>query len=66
MTGYDFNIGLNTSFTGEDSLDIEIQGGHADAEGISEFDTDTTGTAATFKKLLLLTRFLTPSHLATR
>ena len=37
-TGYDFNIGLNTSFTGEDSLDIEIQAGNADAPGITEFN----------------------------
>ena len=41
-TGYDFNIGLNTSFTGEDSLDIEIQAGHSDSVGIAEFDTDNT------------------------
>ena len=45
-TGYDFNIGLNTSFTGEDSLDIEIQAGNADAPGIAEFDTDTTANEA--------------------
>jgi len=41
-TGYDFNIGLNTSFTGEDSLDIEIQSGNADAPGIAEFAGDTS------------------------
>ena len=45
-TGYDFNIGLNTSFTGEDSLDIEIEAGNADAPGIAEFDTDTTTNEA--------------------
>ena len=46
MTGYDFNIGLNTSFTGEDSLDIELQAGEADQAGIAEFDTDTTTNEA--------------------
>jgi hypothetical protein len=45
-TGYDFNIGLNTSFTGEDSLDIEIQAGNADAPGITELDGDTTNNEA--------------------
>ena len=45
-TGYDFSIGLNTSFTGEDSLDIAIQAGHADAAGIGEFDGDTTTNEA--------------------
>ena len=38
--GYDFLIGLNTSFTGEDSLDIEIQAGNAATFG--EFDSDST------------------------
>jgi len=41
-TGYDFTIGLNTSFTGEDSLDIEINAGNADAPGILELNGDTT------------------------
>ena len=45
-TGYDFNIGLNTSFTGEDSLDIEIEAGHSDSVGIAEFDTDNTNNEA--------------------
>ena len=45
-TGYDFNIGLNTSFTGEDSLDVEIQAGNADAPGVVEFDGDTTAAEA--------------------
>ena len=45
-TGYDFNIGLNTSFTGEDSLDIELQAGHSDSVGIAEFDTDNTTNEA--------------------
>ena len=41
MTGYDFSISLNTSFTGEDSLDIAIDAGNAGAEGILEFGGDT-------------------------
>ena len=45
-TGYDFNIGLNTSFTGEDSLDIEIEAGHSDSVGIAEFDSDNTTNEA--------------------
>ena len=43
-TGYDFTIGLNTSFTGEDSLDVEINAGDADAPGILELNGDTTNT----------------------
>ena len=39
--GYDFQIGLNTSFTGEDSLDITIDSGNAGTFG--EFDSDNTG-----------------------
>ena len=42
MTGYDFALTLTTSFTGEDSLDVAIQAGNADAAGIGEFDGDTT------------------------
>ncbi len=38
---YDFQIGLNTSFTGEDSLDITIDAGNAGTFG--EFDADNTG-----------------------
>ncbi len=41
-TGYDFSIDLNTSFTGEDSLDVKIEAGNANAPGIAEFDTTTT------------------------
>ena len=40
MTGYDFTIGLTTSFTGEDSLDIAIDAGDGAAEGILEFGGD--------------------------
>ena len=41
-TGYDFSIGLNTSFTGEDSLDVAIIGGDSDQDGIGEFGGDST------------------------
>merc|ERR1712146_292141 len=41
-TGYDFSIGLNTSFTGEDSLDVSLISGDADQAGIGEFGGDTT------------------------
>ena len=41
-TGYDFSIGLNTSFTGEDSLDVSLIAGDADQSGIGEFGGDTT------------------------
>ena len=40
-TGYDFTIGLNTSFTGEDSLDVAIETGNANAPGIAEFGGTT-------------------------
>ena len=46
-TGYDFSIGLTTSFTGEDALAINLQAGNAGAPGIAEFDTDTTANEAT-------------------
>ena len=42
VTAYDFNISLNTSFTGEDSLDIAIDSGNADTAGIDEFGGDAT------------------------
>ena len=45
-TGYDFSIGLNTSFTGEDSLDVAIIAGDADQTGIGEFGGDTTTNEA--------------------
>ena len=43
MAGYSFQIDLNTSFTGEDSLDISIDGGNASGAGYAEFDGNTTG-----------------------
>ena len=49
MAGYSFQIDLNTSFTGEDSLDISIDAGNtsADALGIVEFDGNATGDKLT-------------------
>jgi len=47
MGGYSFQIDLNTSFTGEDSLDISIDAGNSALTGIAEFDgNDSTGTDA--------------------
>jgi len=47
MAGYSFQIDLNTSFTGEDSLDISIDAGNTTATtlGIAEFDGNTGGDA---------------------
>ena len=42
VTAYDFNINLNTSFTGEDSLDISLDSGNANTAGIDEFGGDAT------------------------
>jgi len=39
---YDFGMSLNTSFTGEDSLDISIDAGNGATEGIAEFDGNNT------------------------
>ena len=44
MAGYSFQIDLNTSFTGEDSLDISIDGGNAGGAGIAEFDGNSTAS----------------------
>jgi len=38
MATYDFQIDLNTSFTGEDSLDISLDAGNSDKAGTAEFD----------------------------
>ena len=43
MAGYSFQIDLNTSFTGEDSLDVSIDAGNAGG-GLSEFDLNDFGT----------------------
>ena len=45
QAGYGFQIDLNTSFTGEDSLDISIDGGNASGAGYAEFDGNATGDA---------------------
>ena len=42
MASYSLGISLNTSFTGEDSLDIAIDAGNAPA-GVAEFDGNTNG-----------------------
>ena len=41
---YGFQIDLNTSFTGEDSLDISLDAGNANG-ALSEFDTNATADA---------------------
>ena len=43
---YGFQIDLNTSFTGEDSLDISLDAGNANGS-LSEFDTNATSDALT-------------------
>ena len=43
MAGYSFQIDLNTSFTGEDSLDISIDAGNSGTTGIAEFDGNGSG-----------------------
>ena len=40
---YSFQIDLNTSFTGEDSLDISLDAGNASAPGVAEFDGNSGG-----------------------
>ena len=40
--GYSLGIGLNTSFTGEDSLDITLDAGNV-TEGVAELDGNTNG-----------------------
>ena len=47
VSAYDFNLNLNTSFTGEDSLDISLDSGNAGVSGIDEFGGDniTVGTS---------------------
>ena len=44
--GYSLGIGINTSFTGEDSLDITIDAGNS-TEGVAEFDGNTNGDTLT-------------------
>ncbi|MDC3134450.1 porin [Prochlorococcus sp. AH-716-J09] len=47
MAGYSFQIDLNTTFNGEDSLDISIDSGNAGSAGIAEFDGNSASTALT-------------------
>jgi len=47
MAGYDFEIGLNTSFTGEDSLDITLEAGNASGASVVEFGGNTGGDTVT-------------------
>ena len=42
---YGFQIDLNTSFTGEDSLDISLDAGNGTADGLDEFDLNETADA---------------------
>ena len=44
---YSFQIDLNTSFTGEDSLDVSIDAGTSGAAGTAEFDGNTAGDGLT-------------------
>ena len=44
---YSFQIDLNTSFTGEDSLDISLDAGSSTATGVAEFDGNTGGDELT-------------------
>ena len=43
MGAYSFQIDLNTSFTGEDSLDISIDAGNSGTAGVAEFDGNGSG-----------------------
>ena len=47
MAGYSFQIDLNTSFTGEDSLDISLDAGNSGTTGIAEFDGNSSGDQLT-------------------
>ena len=54
MAGYSFQIDLNTSFTGEDSLDIAIDAG-VSGVGIDEFDGNGNGDSLKVDGCLLYT-----------
>jgi len=43
MASYSFQIDLNTSFTGEDSLDISLDAGNSGITGTAEFDGNGSG-----------------------
>ena len=42
VSAYSLQIDLNTSFTGEDSLDISLDAGNAGVDGVDEFDGNKT------------------------
>ena len=44
---YSFQIDLNTSFTGEDSLDVSLDAGNSGTAGTAEFDGNTGADALT-------------------
>ena len=44
MATYSFQVDLNTSFTGEDSLDISLDAGNSGGTGIAEFDGNATSS----------------------
>ena len=46
-TGYSFQIDLNTSFTGEDSLDISLDAGNADDGSLDILDLNDSGDTLT-------------------
>ncbi len=45
--GYGFQIDLNTSFTGEDSFDVSLDAGSANATGYTEFDLNDASESLT-------------------
>ena len=47
MAGYGFQLDLNSSFTGEDSLDISIDAGNAGTASIVEFGGNSSGDTLT-------------------
>ena len=47
VSAYDIQIDLSTSFTGEDSLEINLDGGNAGATAIDEFDGNNTTVGQT-------------------
>ena len=44
VSAYSLQIDLNTSFTGEDSLDISLDAGNAGVDGVDEFDGNQTSS----------------------
>merc|ERR1712100_404347 len=55
VTAYSMQIDLNTSFTGEDSLDISLDAGNAGVDGVDEFDGNQT--SASDVELLIVVGF---------